>query len=128
MYQVLPPGVQNTDKAQFGTQVLKVGGNGRERLGARLKEERVKDPLVLVGHGRDRSREREDHMKVFTLEQFCLAVLQPLGAGQRLALGAIPVAAGVVADALLVARVAALHVTTERRRAALLDRAHHAGV
>ena len=126
MYQVLPPGVQNTNKAQFGAQVLGVGGYGRERLGARLKEERVADPLVLVGHGRDRSRQREDHVKIFTLEQLCLAVLQPLGTGQRLAFGTMPVAAGVVADALLVACVAALHVAAERRCAALLDRAHHA--
>jgi hypothetical protein len=51
--------------------------------------------------------------------------LDPLGAIQGLALVAMPVAAGVVADPAMPATVALLHMTTENRRAADLDGMHH---
>jgi hypothetical protein len=65
-------------------------------------------------------------MEVRHVEQFGLTVLQPLGAGQTLALWAVPVAAGVVGNPLMAAFAAALDVAAERCGAAVFDRAHGA--
>ena len=65
-------------------------------------------------------------MKVFALEEFRLAVFQPLGTGQRLALGAMPIAAGIVGNPLMMARFAALHMAAQCHRAAARDGTHHA--
>jgi len=49
---------------------------------------------------------------------------QPLFGSGRLALGAVPVAAGVVADAPVRAVLAAFDMTAQRRRSAAFDRRH----
>ena len=59
--------------------------------------------------------------KYSTVEQFGLPILEPLRAGERLALRAVPIAAAVVGDALVAAGVALLDVAAERGRAAALD-------
>ena len=65
-------------------------------------------------------------MEVRHRQQFGLARVEPFGARQPLALGAMPVAAGVVGDADVAAIVALLDMPAQRRRPAGLDRAHDA--
>ena len=67
---------------------------------------------------------REHHVEVGHVEQFRLTVLEPLGPRETLALRAVPVAAGVVGDALMAAVAAPLDMTAERGGAATLDRGH----
>ena len=57
-------------------------------------------------------------------QEFGLAVGQPFLGSRGLALGAVPVAAGVVGDAQVRARLAAFDMTAQRRRSAALDRRH----
>ena len=71
-------------------------------------------------------RHGEHDVEVRHVEQFRLAVLQPLGSCETLALRAVPVAARVVGDALMAAVAAPLDVTAERGGAATLDRDHGA--
>src|SRR5262249_58434262 len=68
----------------------------------------------------------EHQGEVGAVEQFRVAVRQPLGTGEALALRAVPVTAGVVGDALMAAVAAALDMTAERCGATAFDRQHRA--
>ena len=64
-------------------------------------------------------------MKVRHRQQLGLALSQPFLGGSALTLGAVPIAAAVVGNKRMRAVLAARDMTTERRRAAALDRRHH---
>ena len=54
-----------------------------------------------------------------------MPAFEPLRAGERLALWAMPVAARVVSDALMATRIALLDMSAERGGTTQLDGAHH---
>jgi hypothetical protein len=87
--------------------MLRVGRDGEERLRRRPEQQVVDGRLVLEGDGRDGSRDREDEMVVGDGKEIGLAVGEPVPGGVALALGAVPVPAGIVGDAGVVAAVAA---------------------
>ena len=118
------PGVQHGGEADPGAEVLRVGGDGDERLGRGLEQDIVDHGLVLVGDVADRRRQREDHVVVRHGQQLGLAVGQPFLRRRALALGAMPVAAGVVGDVRVGALLAARDMPAESRRAAALDGRH----
>ncbi len=124
--QVLPPGVQHAQEADLRAQMLWVGGDGAQRLRRRPEQDVVDHGLVLERDGRDRFRHGEHDVEVGHVEQFRLAVLQPLGPCETLALRTVPVTARVVRDALMAAIAATLDVTAERGGAAAFDRDHGA--
>ena len=72
------------------------------------------------------SGEREDDVKIVRRENFRLAFCDPLRTRQRLALGAMPVAATVVAGTLVSTAVTPFEMTAEGCRPAQLDRGHDA--
>ena len=88
----LSPGVQAGEEADGGAQMLGIGGDGLEGVGRGVKEDRVDDGFVLEREGGDRLRDREDDMKVFTVEEFGGALLDPRGPRERLALGTMAIA------------------------------------
>src|SRR6201993_5498579 len=103
-------------------------GCDRERgLGCGLHEQIVDHPFVLVGDIGDRRRHGVDDREEATGQQLALARGEPLPRRRALALGTMPVAAGVVGDGRVRAGVvlAAGDMAAERRRAAALDCAHH---
>ena len=65
MLQVLPPGVQERDKADFGTRVFRISGDRAKGFGAGAKQDVVKRFLILVGKRGDLCGDAEDHMKIF---------------------------------------------------------------
>ena len=75
MQQVLPPGVQNGEKPDLGAQVLRIGGDGAQRLGTGVEQEVVEQLLVLIREGRDGPGQRKDHVEILDLEQIGLPVL-----------------------------------------------------
>jgi hypothetical protein len=107
-----------------GVKVFGVGGDGDQGLGGGFKQQVIDDRLVLIGDVGDRSRQREDDMEIGHGQEFGLAVGQPLLRSNGLALRAVPVAAGVVADAQVGAGLAAFDMPAQRRRSAALDRRH----
>ena len=122
MHQVLAPGVQHRQDAQLmRAQVAGVGGDLAERLMGRFEQQAVEQALVLQRQGSDLAGQREDQMEVGDRQQFGGPLLQPLGAGQRLALGAMPIAARVIGDRAVVAAVAGRDVTAQGGGAAALD-------
>ena len=66
----------------------------------------------------------EYQVEVTAGEQFCFAVIEPLFLCQRLAFGAMPIAARVVSDLLKAASIALLHMTAQRSGSAYLDMVH----
>src|SRR6516225_8292230 len=63
-------------------------------------------------------------MEVADRQQIGLALGQPGARGRALAPGAVPVAAAIVGDPPVPARLAGIDVAAKRRRAAGLDRRH----
>ena len=124
MGQRRAPGVQHGGEADAGAKVLRVGGDGDERLGRGLEQEVVDDRLVLVGDVGDRRRQREDDVIVRHRQQLGLALGEPFLGRRALALGAVAVAAGVVGDERVRALLAARDMPAESGRAAVLDGRH----
>jgi hypothetical protein len=106
--------------------MLGVGRDGTQRLRGGSEQDVIDCGLVLERDAGDRLRHGEHHVEVRHIEQFRLAVRQPLGAGKTLALRAVPVAAGVVGDALMAAVAAALDMAAERGGTTPFDRQHRA--
>ena len=127
MQQLLAPGMQDGDEADLGAQVLGIGGDGAQGLGAGVEEQIVERGLVLKGDGRDRLGHGKDDVEILDpVEQLGLAIFEPLRAGERLALGAGAMATTVIGDALMAAAVALLDMATEGGGATAFDGAHGA--
>ena len=117
--------MEHSSEADAGPKVLGIGGDGEQRLGRRAEQQVVDHRLVLVGDRGDLGRQREDQVEVADRQQIGLAGSEPVLRRRTLALGAMAVAAGVVGDTAVAAILAALDMTAEGRRAAVLDGRHH---
>jgi hypothetical protein len=126
MHQIGPPTVQDGEKANLRAQVLGIGGYGTQGLGRGLKEDVIDHLLVLVSDRGNLVRNGKDDVEVLAVEKFRLAVFDPLGAGQRLAFWAMPIAARTVANALLAALIALFDLSSESCRPAQFDGSHDA--
>ena len=125
MRQGLAPGMENGDHPGLGTEMLRVGADETDRLGCRLEQDVVDHRLVLQrdgGHGR---RHGENDMEIGERQQIGLAIREPLGARECLALWTVPIATAVVGDANQAAVAAPLDMAAERRCAARLDSRHY---
>lgn len=118
------PGVQHQRGADPGAQVLRIGGDGQQHLGGQVEQQAIEHRLVLVSDVRHGRRQREYHVVILHRQQIGLARVQPALCRRALALGAVPVAAGVVGDLVGTAALAAQHVSSQRRAAALFDGRH----
>src|ERR1022692_4938183 len=67
-------------------------------------------------------------MKIRRLKKFPFSFFDPFRTRQRLALGAMSIAATIIGGTLVRTAVATLEMTTESRRAAQLDRGHDASL
>ena len=90
--QVLTPTVQYGKKADLSAQMFGIGGNSPQGFGCSPEENAVDHFLVLVGDGGNLFRQGKDHVEVFGVEKLLLTIFDPLGASERLALWAMPVA------------------------------------
>jgi hypothetical protein len=93
MQQILPPRVQDRDEPDLGAQVPRIGGDRAQRLCAGAKQDVIEHPLVLVRERRDGFGQCEDHMEILNLgEQFGVPPLEPVRAGEGLALRTVAIA------------------------------------
>jgi len=128
MQQILPPGVQDGDKADLGAQMFGVARDGAQRLGGGSKQDVVRHSLVLVRDRCNLLRHGEDDVEILHWQQLSLPVLKPLCTHQRLTLWAVPIPATVECDALVPTGIALLDVAAQRRGATLLDGTHDAAL
>jgi hypothetical protein len=119
------PAVEHGGDADARAEVFRVGGNRQQCLGRCLEQKVVDHRLVLIGDVGDWAWECEDEVEVADWQELGLARGEPVPRRGTLALGAVPVAAGVVGDRRVLAVLAACDVAAERHRSAALDRAHH---
>jgi hypothetical protein len=122
----LPPRVEHGEEPDLGAQVLRISRDRAEGLGRGSKEDGVHHGLVLeCDH---RFRHGEDHVEVLRVEQVRLTSADPLGTGQRLTPGAMTIPARVEPDTPMAAVIALLHMSTQGRSPALLNRRHDAAL
>ena len=127
MQQLLSPGMQDGDEADLGAQVFGIGGDGAQGLGAGVEEQIIEQRLILEGDGRDRLGDGKDDVEILNpVQQLGLAFVEPLRAGERLALGAGAMATAVIGDALMAAAVALLDMAPEGGGATAFNGAHGA--
>ena len=124
--QVLSPTVQQGEETDLRAQVLRIGGDGAQSLCRSTEEDVIEQLFVLIGDGGNLFRQGEDDVEIGNGEEFRLAVLQPLGASQGLALGTMPISAAMVSGALVATAVTLLQMAAQSGGAAEFDGAHHA--
>jgi len=132
--QCCSPGVQYGGEPDARAEVVGVRRDGDQGLGGGFEQQVIDDRLVVIGNVGDRSRQGENDMKIGHGQEFGPAVGEPLLGRGGLALRAVPIAAGVVADAQVGAVLAAFDMTAQRPhgtspwaegpRSAALDRRH----
>ncbi len=118
--------MQDGDEADAGTQVPGIDRDLQQRLSDRLEQHAVDNPLVGQRQCIEGVGQRENDVEVLDGQQFGGAIFHPPRAGGALAAGAVPVAAGVVSDALMLTVIAGLHVPAQRGGATRDDRTQNA--
>ena len=99
--QILSPGVKHGEEADLGAQMFRIGGNGRQGFSGGSEEDAVHQILVLISDRGDGYWKSKDDVKVLAVQNFGFSFFNPLGTSERLALGAVPIAATVVAGPLV---------------------------
>src|ERR1700678_2375696 len=125
MEQVLAPSMQHAQEADLGAQMGRVSSDGAESLGRGAEQDIVDEALVLEGEGRDLLRHREDNMEILGVEEFRLAVSEPLR-GRATGTSGNSCRDRNYSDALVPAAVALLDMTAKRCCATQLDCGHSA--
>lgn len=128
VHQILSPSVQDSDEADLGPQMFRIGGDRAQGFGGGAKQEIVDHRLVLIGHRRDHLGQRKDHVEILHRNEIGLAIFQPLRTHQGLTLRAMAISATVEGNAPVTAGIALLDVFAKRGGTATLDGAHDAAL
>src|SRR5271168_3736642 len=110
--------------ADARAEMPRIGSDGEHGLRCCPEQQVVNDRLVLQGDVGDLGRNGEDDVEVADWQQIGLARSQPFARLRPLALGAMPIAAAIIGDALVAAVFAAFDVAALRGGAARLDGRH----
>src|SRR4029077_8883359 len=92
--EFLPPGMQNTEEADFCTEVFGIAGHFEESFCTGAKQEIVDDLLVLQDQWSQPVGQCEDHMDVARREKLLAARCEPAIASSCLTLRAVPISTG----------------------------------
>src|SRR5215467_1585285 len=111
----LVPGMEDHDATQLAAEVVPT--ELEQRLTGGCKQEAEKALFIAQDERVEGVRQGKDGVKVRDWEQVGLAIGHPLGFGEALALGTVPIAARVVGIALEAALRALLDVSTQLGRA-----------
>ncbi len=124
--QLLIPGMQHRREARQAAQpVPGIGGQPQQGRRDAAEELAIKQPRIGRRQRIELVRQREDVVEVTHRQQLILASLEPLGGGQLLALGAVPIAARVINRPPQTAMAAFLDVPAQLGGAASFHTAHH---
>src|SRR6267143_2400546 len=89
--EFLTPGMQNTEEADFCTEVFGIAGHFEESFCTGAKQEIVVDLLVLQDQRGQMTRKREDHMDVARWEKLLATCCEPAIASSCLTLRAVQI-------------------------------------
>src|ERR1700691_3897393 len=96
MLKVLAPGVQYSEEADLGSEVLRIARHLKHGFGAGRVEQIIDDSLVAEGQCGKFMGECEDNVEAGYGQQFCRAGSKPLGTSVPLTPGTVPVPTRVV--------------------------------
>ena len=113
--QGLSPGGENTQEANPGSEMLRIGRDVDQRFRAGLEEEPEQDLLVLPDQWNQRMRHTENQIVVVYWQQFPLPRRQPLLTGVGVAFRAVTISAGVIGDSRISAAYTLIAMTAKRR-------------
>ena len=119
MREGLAPGMENRQEPDGGPEVVGVGRHLQQGPGRGLKEDAIDHLRVLQGKGSESLGQREHHVEIGHGQEVRLLGLKPLGRLTALALGTVPVPAGVVGDLPLAAVVTLLDMAPQNPGPAL---------
>jgi hypothetical protein len=71
------PGMQDERGADLCPEMLRIGGDGAQRLSRDIEQQPVDDGLVVIRNCADRSRQREDDVVVLDGQEICLTRFKP---------------------------------------------------
>ena len=125
MLETLPPRVEHHEPANSGAEAFRIRRDPQQRLRGRPKQEVVDDALVGERQARQRLRHREDDMDVADGQELRFPGRHPGVPRGGQAPGTMAVPAAVVREGRLRTLLTSIAVPTERRGAALRDRAEH---
>ena len=121
MLELLIPGVEDTEKADLGAEMLGIGGSLDQCFRAAAEQQTIDHCFVLQGQRRQLMGKSEDNMRIGCGEQFGTARGQPAIARLALTLRAVPVAARIIGDGTMAACRALVQVATQGGGAAAQD-------
>ena len=121
----LSPGMKNRQEPQLCAEMLRIGSDVEQRGRTGFEQQGKELPLVLPHQWNQCVRHAEDQVVVAHGQQLLLSLGQPLIACAGLALGAVPVAAGVIRDDLMSAVGASIAMTAEGSSATAHDGIEH---
>jgi hypothetical protein len=125
MTEGLSPTVQDAEKPELRSQVLRICCNRLQGFRRSAEQQTVHLAFILESQCGQLFWQSKHDMEVLARQKFGLTLLQPLGSGQGLALGAMPIGAGVVCVTFVPALVTLFEMAAERRCTALFDGAQH---
>src|SRR5271165_1404240 len=96
--QLLVPGMQHTEEADFCPQMSGIAGDFEKRFCTGSEQQIIDDLFVLQSQRRQLGRQSENDMHVGRGEKFAAPCLKPVFAGTGLTLRAMPVSATVIRD------------------------------
>ena len=96
MVELLSPGMEHRQAAEVRPEMLGVASDVLERLCHRAKEHAVKHAGIVEAQGAEGVRQCQHHMNVGGVEHLTLPGGEPGGLGGAVALGAVPIATGVI--------------------------------
>jgi len=106
--------MQNTEEADFCTEVFGIAGHFKKSFCTGAKQEIVEDLLVLQDQRGQMTRKRENHMDVARWEKLLATCCEPAIASSCLTLRAVPISARVVGDGAMSAASAFIDMPAER--------------
>jgi len=126
--EVLAPGVQDGQEADSGAKVFGIGGYFQQRLRHGFEQDCVYRAAVRQGEGVECRRQGEDDVEILHRQQFGGSVLHPARRCAGLALWTVPIAAGVVGNALVLTVIAGLDMPAQGSGAAGCKASQHANL
>src|SRR3954464_10263216 len=115
------PGMQYSHQSRLGAQPLWIGAEFLNACGRSIEQEPVQELLMGAGQRAQLRRQRESQQKIGTRQQAATLLFQPSLGLLAMALGTVPVPARVITVLQPATVRAAIDLSTQCRRAALLD-------
>ena len=90
IFEFLIPGVEHTEEADLGAEMLGIASDCEKSCGTGLEQEMVQEFLVLQGERRQFMRQGKDNMDVARGEKFLTTRFEPTSTSIGLTLRAVP--------------------------------------